>query len=1240
MRSNGSPIAWRKYECAALTFVSAVMFAVYATGAAAGAGVEKSIPNPAAIAPVPAIQRQGDTLVVGSEQDFPPFATGMTDATAGGFTVDLWRAVAAEAGLKYTIRVQPFHQLIREFKEGKIDVLINLAQSDERRQFADFTVPHVIVHGAIFVRKDETRIRSESDLVDKSIIVLNTDLAHQYAESKGWAKQLKLVDTAASGLRALSSGQNDAMLLSKLTGLQTMRANGLTNIEPLKVKAGFSQRFAFAVRKGDSELLGKLNEGLAVTKSNGIYNSLYETWLGVYEIKEIGPRELLQYIAPLLLLFLAAGGFFFYKRQVERGRAEAALRDSEYRWKFAVEGAGDGLWDWNVPTGKVLYSKRWKEMLGFAEEEIGDGLVEWEQRVHPDDHAHVMPKVDAHLKGETPLYVSEHRVRCKDGSWKWILDRGLVVSRNSDGMPLRMIGTHSDITARKQAGAEKRLSAVIAASHDAMITVDESERIVFFSAAAEKLFQFPAVDAIGQPMERFIPERYREGHHAHIRQFAASGGTSREMGKLRRVSALRTDGTEFPVEASISSIESGGRHLLTVTLRDISERERSQADLARISELLRRTGELAKVGGWELDLASMTLFWSVETCRIHEIDPPIAPSIDDAINFYAPEARPAIAAAVKAGIETGTPWDLELPLITATGRRIWVRAQGAPLNEGDKPVKLVGAFQDITDRKRAEVVLRKSEEQLRLVLRGGDLGLWDVNLVAGALAVNERWLSMIGLDPLGPMPTMDEWRSLIHPDDLPKVDGAFSDIALNQSVHEFEAEIRARHVDGGLVWILKKGAVVDRAADGKPLRVAGTHMNITARKQAEAMRESLQAQLRESQKMQAIGTLAGGIAHDFNNIIATILGNADLARRDLDNNPSALESLDEIRKAGGRARDLVQQILSFSRRQPTERRPIALRPMVEESSRLLRTSLPPRLTLQIYCEADVPNVLADPTQIEQVVINLATNAMQAMRSGPGRIDIRLDTVMLDAAFAEAHPALRALHAAHPGRTVRLAVIDNGPGMDTATLERIFEPFFTTKPVDEGTGLGLSVVHGIVQAHEGAITVDSQPGKGATFTVYLPAAQVTTVAAATEPDSEVMAVVADTNSGQHILYLDDDESLVFLVTRLLQRRGYRVSGFIDQREALAAIRANPPTFDLVVTDYNMPGMSGLDVAREIRTIRADLPVAVASGFIDEALHAQAGGAGVRELIFKASAVEDLCETFARLAKSVGKTAASS
>lgn len=314
-------------------------------------------------------------LVVGSEQDYPPFATGMTDTTTGGFTVDLWKAVAAESDLRYTLRVRPFHQLIEEFKQGKIDVLINLAISDERRKFADFTVPHVVVHGAIFVRKGESGIRSEDDLAGKSIIVLNADLAHEYAISKGWEKQLVLVDTAAEGLRLLASGKHDAMLLSQLVGAQTMQELGLANIEA-KVRAGFSQKFAFAVHEGQSGLLSQLNEGLALSKSNGTYNALYNKWFGVYEEKELGLRDMLVYLVPVVAIFFGIAGYFFYRRQVEREAAERKYRD-------LYDHAPDMFMSLEAATARIIdCNQTLLDATGYSREElIGRPVLEL---YHPD----------------------------------------------------------------------------------------------------------------------------------------------------------------------------------------------------------------------------------------------------------------------------------------------------------------------------------------------------------------------------------------------------------------------------------------------------------------------------------------------------------------------------------------------------------------------------------------------------------------------------------------------------------------------------------------------------------------------------------------------------------------------------------------------------------------------------------------------------------------------------------------
>jgi two-component system, cell cycle sensor histidine kinase and response regulator CckA len=398
--------------------------------------------------------------------------------------------------------------------------------------------------------------------------------------------------------------------------------------------------------------------------------------------------------------------------------------------------------------------------------------------------------------------------------------------------------------------------------------------------------------------------------------------------------------------------------------------------------------------------------------------------------------------------------------------------------------------------------------------------------------------------------------------------------------------------------------------------------DITERLQAEREKLAIEEQLRQSQKIEAIGTLAGGIAHDFNNALAVIQGNTQLAMEDVGGNELAQQSLAEIQKASTRARNLVQQILSFSRRQATQYVPVALAPVVEESVRLLTAAVPARVSFQVDFDDDVPVVMADAGQIEQILINLCTNALQAIGQQNGRIVIRLDAMELDATYVKHHPSLLALHAKRPGPTVRLSVSDTGPGMDAATLDRIFEPFFTTKPVGSGTGLGLSVVHGITQSHGGAIEVASQPGQGTVFTLYLPAARDPSAQPLAQEPALQRVAGSPAGGNERVLYIDDEESLATLAKRLLESHGYRVTSCSDPLQALELLRADPQAFDVVITDYNMPGMSGLDVARKVREIRSDLPVAIASGFADETLQMQYAEAGVQEIVSKLGAMEGL------------------
>jgi PAS domain S-box-containing protein len=578
-----------------------------------------------------------------------------------------------------------------------------------------------------------------------------------------------------------------------------------------------------------------------------------------------------------------------------------------------------------------------------------------------------------------------------------------------------------------------------------------------------------------------------------------------------------------------------------------------------------------------------------------------------------------------------TPLKLsEVRLKTKSGEYRWFADRGKVVawTDAGKPSRMVGTITDITAQKMAESNLQDSERRYRALVE------WSPEPAAvhrgGRLVyVNPAFLKLVQVNSVEEA-LKHSLLDYVHPDDRPLAIERMQAVAAGAPMAPL-VEMRGIRPNGTDMYVETQGTAI--MFDGAPA-VHVVVRDISQRKQAEMARAELEAQLRESQKMQAIGTLAGGIAHDFNNILAIILGNVELASQDA-GSPRELESLGEIRKAATRARDLVRQILSFSRRQPAERKRIQLQPVVIEAARLLKATLPARLALDVRLSPFLPEVMADATQIEQVVLNLCTNAMQAIPLGNGNIRIEVDVVALDEPLAAWQAAAR-WTTEQRQQMVRLVVSDDGPGMTEEVLSRIFEPFFTTKPVDEGTGLGLSVVHGIVEGHDGAIVCESAPGEGASFTVYLPPA----IGAEDSDSGPHGPLTSGTDSksakppqtpteagrGLRVLYLDDDDSLVFLIERLLARRGFKIEGFTDQQAAIKAIAAEPSAWDVLVTDYNMPGMTGLEVARAARALRPNLPVGIASGFLDERLREEASAAGVSHLIFKATAVDDFCEAF--------------
>jgi signal transduction histidine kinase/CheY-like chemotaxis protein len=405
--------------------------------------------------------------------------------------------------------------------------------------------------------------------------------------------------------------------------------------------------------------------------------------------------------------------------------------------------------------------------------------------------------------------------------------------------------------------------------------------------------------------------------------------------------------------------------------------------------------------------------------------------------------------------------------------------------------------------------------------------------------------------------------------------------------------------------------------EGTEQSVIAFAIDVTEKLRAEEERERLEAHLRQAQKMQSLGTLAGGIAHDFNNILLAISGNTRLAAEDLPSDHPAQISLSEIVKASSRASSIVSQILAFSRREEPSRVLVDLRAILEESVNLMRAALPLRVSIATRIVSAAPVIQGDPAQIHQVLLNLATNAAHAMAdAGGGTLHIDLEDVSVEADHLEHAASLPA------GPYHRISVRDNGSGMDADLIDRIFEPFFTTKPRGQGTGLGLSVVHGIVKAHGGAISVQSAPGQGSTFHVFLPAAKGRVVP---EPASSA----PPRGAGQSILYVDDEEPLVYLVTRVLERLGYRVTGYSDACAALDHFLGNADRYAAIVTDLSMPGLSGADLARQVLQVRPDLPVIMTSGYVSAADRDAAMRTGVRELLLKPNTVEELGQVLHRL-----------
>jgi two-component system, cell cycle sensor histidine kinase and response regulator CckA len=712
--------------------------------------------------------------------------------------------------------------------------------------------------------------------------------------------------------------------------------------------------------------------------------------------------------------------------------------------------------------------------------------------------------------------------------------------------------------------------------YDAYYSTDPTGLIFMASPSVEKLLGYKSDEIIGLDMKSlYVNPQERE---EFLRQIMRNGSVEDFEAQLRR-----KDNSVIWVSTNAKMLkdEKGNFFGVGGITRDVTERKRAKESLLLFRALTeseqkyRNLVDNASVGVFKSSLSGEVLYANDALIKMFEFGS-LEEVIADGVwaKYKDPEDRKAFLENLK---KKGKIENFETELLTATGRSRNVLISGA--FEGDF---ISGMIMDITERHLAEQALRESEEKYRnlfenlydVYYRTDPTGLISIASPSVETLLGYKSDEIVGLDMKSLYVNAQEREEFL------------SQIMRNGSVEDFQAQLRRK--DNSVIWVSTNSKIL-KDEKGNFLGVEGLARDVTERKRAEEEKRKLEAQLNQAQKMESIGTLAGGVAHDFNNILTAIIGNAELALTDLGKNSRVNQSLDEILKAGHRAAALTRQLLAFSRKELIRPEILDLTSLMVNFEKMLRRLIGEDIDLVTVYTPDLWQVEADPGQMEQIIMNLAVNARDAMPKG-GALTVETTNVELDKGYFRDHGVEN-----EAGPYVVLAITDSGKGMDEEIQARIFEPFFTTKGLGTGTGLGLSTVYGIVKQNKGYIWVYSEPERGTTFKIYLP-----TAGADAEAGKTKLFPVRSLKGSETILVVDDDEMLRKTAEKMLKGYGYRVLRAKDGNEALNISGSHDGPIHLMLTDVVMPGMSGRDLSEQLKSTVPEIKVLYMSGYTNDAI----------------------------------------
>jgi len=869
-----------------------------------------------------------------------------------------------------------------------------------------------------------------------------------------------------------------------------------------------------------------------------------------------------------------------------------------------------------IESGRIIeVNTALEKLIGYSRDEaIGRTTTALDVWNDPSDRERIIDEIAA---GRT-VDNEEVAFQTRAGEIRSILYSGRLIDIN--GRP-HILSHAQDITERKRMEQELRESEekfrlLFEKSGDATLILDEgrytdcNEAAILLAGAPDKN------ELLSRRPAEISPEMQPDGTPSAIKaeqmiKLAMEKG-SHQFEWVRK----RFDGTEMYLEVMLTAIPMKGRRILYTTWRDISERKRIEKALRESEEKYRAIFENANEGIYQTSPEGRLLSVNPALARMFGFASPSemiekVRDIGEELYVDRRDREDMLRLLREQGIVEG----YEAQMRRLDGSTFWISIHLHGVRDADGNIAyLEGTNVDITNRRQAQEALRQSEERFRRMAEVSPEIFWMATPDwSRTIYVSPAFQRITGISLEEAYRDPRVWTGLVHEDDRNLVASMF------ESRHEQDREYEFRIIrdDGSLRWISIRSSVV-KDEQGRTLYLTGIAEDITERKRSEEEVKTYEARLLRSQKLEAIGTLAGGIAHDFNNILSAIIGYSELALDDLPEGNPVQESIHEVIRAGDRARDLVKQILTFSRQVEAEHKPVKVQIIAKEALKLLRSSIPSTITITDRIEAEASPVLADATQIHQIIMNLCTNAYHAMLAQGGEMKISLEGVSLEKDFTVRHPGL------HEGAYLRLVVEDNGCGMDAETLKRIFDPFFTTKEKGKGTGLGLSTVHGIVTALGGAVFASSVVAQGSIFEVYLP------VFKGGSDDYDEVEEPPVKGRGEHILLVDDEEAILHFSTTMLEQLGYTVEASSSSVEALTVFRSRPDTFDLVITDQTMPSLSGTSLALEILKIR-QVPIVLMTGFSETITPEEAIEQGIREYLDKPFTKGILARTVQRCLK---------